>query len=85
MNQINSEKILTPWPRSTTLFLHAIARMNRPHEDDGSLSISCVFILDFAGIFEKPEKALAFKPTNISMKAISYHHPGYNYNALIFE
>jgi hypothetical protein len=52
--------------------------MNRPYEDDDGLSIPCGFILDFVGIFEKPQKALAFKPTNISMKAISYHHPGYN-------
>jgi len=53
--------------------------MIRPYEDDDGLSIPCGFILDFAGIFEKPEKALAFKPTNIFMKCYLVSSPGLHY------
>ena len=42
-----------------TLF-QAIARVNRPYEDNEGLKKPSGFVLDFVGIFEKLEKALAF-------------------------
>ena len=40
--------------------LQAIARVNRPYEDNDGLVKPCGFVLDFVGIFENLEKALAF-------------------------
>ena len=42
------------------VLLQAIARVNRPYEDESGLMKPCGFVLDFVGIFEKLEKALAF-------------------------
>ena len=42
------------------VLLQAIARVNRPYEDDEWAAKPCGFVLDFVGIFEKLEKALAF-------------------------
>ena len=47
-------------PMRDHLLLQAIARVNRPYEDADSLVKPAGFVLDFVGIFEHLEKALAF-------------------------
>ncbi len=47
-------------PMRDHVLLQAIARVNRPYEDEDGLVKPCGFVLDFVGIFEKLEKALAF-------------------------
>lgn len=42
------------------VLLQAIARVNRPYEDESGLVKPYGFVLDFVGIFEKLETALAF-------------------------
>ena len=47
-------------PMRDHVLLQAIARVNRPYEDESGQIKPCGFVLDFVGIFEKLEKALAF-------------------------
>src|SRR3990167_1607447 len=47
-------------PMKDHTLLQAIARVNRPYEDSEGLKKPSGFVLDFVGIFEKLEKALAF-------------------------
>jgi type I restriction enzyme R subunit len=47
-------------PMKDHTLLQAIARVNRPNEDEDGLKKSAGFVLDFVGIFERLEKALAF-------------------------
>ena len=47
-------------PMRDHILLQAIARVNRPYEDDAGQVKPFGFVLDFVGIFEKLEKALAF-------------------------
>ena len=47
-------------PMRDHVLLQAIARVNRPYEDEDGLLKPAGFVLDFVGIFEKLEKALAF-------------------------
>lgn len=47
-------------PMRDHVLLQAIARVNRPYEDEEGLVKPYGFILDFVGIFETLEKALAF-------------------------
>ncbi|MGI8587810.1 MAG: type I restriction endonuclease subunit R [Chloroflexia bacterium] len=47
-------------PMRDHVLLQAIARVNRPYEDDDGLVKPYGFVLDFVGIFEKLESALAF-------------------------
>ena len=47
-------------PMRDHVLLQAIARVNRPYEDADGLIKPCGFVLDFVGIFEHLEKALAF-------------------------
>ncbi len=47
-------------PMRDHLLLQAIARVNRPYEDAEGLVKPAGFVLDFVGIFEHLEKALAF-------------------------
>lgn len=47
-------------PMRDHVLLQAIARVNRPYEDESGLVKPYGFVLDFVGIFEKLEKALAF-------------------------
>ncbi len=47
-------------PMRDHVLLQAIARVNRPYEDDEGLVKPYGFVLDFVGIFEKLEAALAF-------------------------
>ncbi len=47
-------------PMRDHVLLQAIARVNRPYDDGYGQVKPCGFVLDFVGIFEKLEKALAF-------------------------
>ncbi len=47
-------------PMRDHVLLQAIARVNRPYEDDLGRRKPSGFILDFVGIFDKLERALAF-------------------------
>ena len=47
-------------PMRDHVLLQAIARVNRPYEDNDGLVKPYGFVLDFVGIFENLEKALAF-------------------------
>jgi type I restriction enzyme R subunit len=47
-------------PMRDHVLLQAIARVNRPYEDEEGLAKPYGFVLDFVGIFEKLERALAF-------------------------
>ncbi|MGH7265115.1 MAG: type I restriction endonuclease subunit R, partial [Candidatus Rokuibacteriota bacterium] len=47
-------------PMRDHTLLQAIARVNRPYEEEGRLEKPAGFVLDFVGIFERLEKALAF-------------------------
>ncbi|MBI1894175.1 MAG: HsdR family type I site-specific deoxyribonuclease, partial [Candidatus Rokubacteria bacterium] len=47
-------------PMRDHALLQAIARVNRPHEEEGQFKKPAGFVLDFVGIFERLEKALAF-------------------------
>ena len=47
-------------PMRDHVLLQAIARVNRPYEDEDGLVKPTGFVLDFVGIFENLEKALAF-------------------------
>ncbi len=47
-------------PMRDHVLLQAIARVNRPYEDDDGLVKPAGFVLDFVGIFERLESALAF-------------------------
>ncbi len=53
-------------PMRDHTLLQAIARVNRPYEDDGGIKKPAGFVLDFVGIFEKLEKALAFDSDEIN-------------------
>ena len=47
-------------PMRDHTLLQAIARVNRPYEEEGVLKKPAGFVLDFVGIFERLEKALSF-------------------------
>jgi type I restriction enzyme R subunit len=47
-------------PMRDHTLLQAIARVNRPYEEEGDIKKPAGFVVDFVGIFEKLEKALAF-------------------------
>ena len=52
-------------PMKDHVLLQAIARVNRPYEDDEGRKKSSGFVLDFVGIFDNLEKALAFDSQDI--------------------
>lgn len=53
-------------PMRDHTLLQAIARVNRPHETSGEVKKPSGFVLDFVGIFENLEKALAFDSDDVS-------------------
>jgi type I restriction enzyme, R subunit len=53
-------------PMRDHVLLQAIARVNRPYEDEQGIKKPCGFVLDFVGIFDKLEKALAFDSSDIT-------------------
>lgn len=52
-------------PMRDHVLLQAIARVNRPYEDEEGRKKPSGFVLDFVGIFENLEKALAFDSQDI--------------------
>jgi type I restriction enzyme R subunit len=52
-------------PMRDHVLLQAIARVNRPYEDNEGRKKSSGFVLDFVGIFDNLEKALAFDSQDI--------------------
>jgi len=52
-------------PMRDHVLLQAIARVNRPYEDDHGRKKSSGFVLDFVGIFDNLQKALAFDSQDI--------------------
>jgi len=52
-------------PMRDHVLLQAIARVNRPYEDDEGRKKTSGFVLDFVGIFDNLEKALAFDSQDI--------------------
>lgn len=52
-------------PMRDHVLLQAIARVNRPYEDQAGRHKPCGFVLDFVGIFDNLEKALAFDSRDI--------------------
>jgi type I restriction enzyme R subunit len=52
-------------PMRDHVLLQAIARVNRPYEDDDGRRKPAGFVLDFVGIFDKLEKALAFDSDDV--------------------
>src|SRR5207302_11195516 len=53
-------------PMRDHTLLQAIARVNRPYEVEGEIRKPAGFVLDFVGIFDKLEKALAFDSDIVS-------------------
>ncbi len=53
-------------PMRDHVLLQAIARVNRPYERDEETNKSCGLVIDFVGILEKLEKALAFDSDVVS-------------------
>jgi type I restriction enzyme R subunit len=53
-------------PMRDHVLLQAIARVNRPYEDAEDRTKPAGFVLDFVGIFEKLEQALAFDSKDVS-------------------
>jgi len=52
-------------PMRDHVLLQAIARVNRPYEDETGLNKPAGFVLDYVGIFENLEKALAFDSQDV--------------------
>ncbi|MDZ7343339.1 MAG: type I restriction endonuclease subunit R, partial [candidate division KSB1 bacterium] len=52
-------------PMRDHVLLQAIARVNRPYEDENGKNKPGGFVLDFVGIFENLEKALAFDSQDV--------------------
>jgi type I restriction enzyme R subunit len=52
-------------PMRDHVLLQAIARVNRPYEDDRGRKKPSGFVLDFVGVFDNLEKALAFDSQDI--------------------
>lgn len=53
-------------PLRDHVLLQAIARVNRPYEDDEERGKPAGFVLDYVGIFQKLEQALAFDSHDVS-------------------
>jgi type I restriction enzyme R subunit len=53
-------------PMRDHTLLQAIARVNRPYETDSGVKKPSGFVLDFVGIFEKLERALAFDSEEVN-------------------
>lgn len=53
-------------PMRDHVLLQAIARVNRPYEDENNRNKSAGFVLDFVGIFDNLEKALAFDSQDVT-------------------
>jgi len=61
-------------PMRDHVLLQAIARVNRPYEDDDGRRKPSGFVLDFVGIFEKLEKALAFDSQDVTVSSRAWRY-----------
>ncbi len=53
-------------PMRDHVLLQAVARVNRPHEDEKAVKKPCGLIVDFVGILKELNKALAFDSDDVS-------------------
>lgn len=53
-------------PMRDHVLLQAVARVNRPYEDDSSVKKPCGLIIDFVGVLKELNKALAFDSDDVS-------------------
>jgi type I restriction enzyme R subunit len=53
-------------PMRDHTLLQAIARVNRPYDDDRGVAKPCGFVVDFVGVFEKLQDALSFDSDEVS-------------------
>src|SRR5260221_5625253 len=53
-------------PMRDHVLLQAVARVNRPYEDDKGIKKPCGLIVDFIGILKELNKALAFDSDEVS-------------------
>lgn len=53
-------------PMRDHVLLQAIARVNRPYEEEGRTRKPCGMVIDFVGVFGKLKKALAFDSREVS-------------------
>jgi type I restriction enzyme R subunit len=53
-------------PMRDHVLLQAVARVNRPYEDDSGIKKPCGLIIDFVGVLKELNKALAFDSADVS-------------------
>lgn len=53
-------------PMRDHTLLQAIARVNRPYEDENGIKKPCGFVIDFVGIFERLQDALSFDSDEVA-------------------
>jgi type I restriction enzyme, R subunit len=57
-------------PMRDHVLLQAIARVNRPYEEEGKFKKACGFIVDFVGVLGKLKKALAFDSKEVDVSKL---------------
>jgi type I restriction enzyme, R subunit len=57
-------------PMRDHVLLQAIARVNRPYEEDGKFKKPCGFVVDFVGVLGKLKKALAFDSKQVDVSKL---------------
>lgn len=72
-------------PMRNHALLQAIARVNRPYEDDKGRKKSSGLIVDFVGVFESIEKVLAFDPQDLDGVIEDIENLKIRFTALIEE
>jgi len=57
-------------PMRDHVLLQAIARVNRPYEEEGKFKKPCGFVVDFVGVLGKLKKALAFDSKEVDVSKL---------------
>jgi type I restriction enzyme R subunit len=57
-------------PMRDHVLLQAIARVNRPYEEEGKFKKPCGFVIDFVGVLGKLKKALAFDSKQVDVSKL---------------
>src|SRR5436190_19168456 len=57
-------------PMRDHVLLQAIARVNRPYEEEGKFKKPCGFVVDFVGVLGKVKKALAFDSKRVDVSKL---------------
>ncbi|PYJ51846.1 MAG: deoxyribonuclease HsdR [Verrucomicrobia bacterium] len=57
-------------PMRDHVLLQAIARVNRPYEEEGKFKKPCGFVVDFVGVLGKLKKALAFDSKQVDVSKL---------------